>query len=186
MPVYQNSTVDTDNLILGNFKAEVATSVGATFANIGAGIITNISHEPTRYDVQSGNAPDPIEGVATEQIKVDFEMIVYDASVLSVIHGGLFVMSTTSSIQTIHAGGNNDPTIDYRAWKFTNTKYVDSSTVETILTIYKATPDAGPKFTLKSDNDTDPIAVMPISITGKLDSALAAGHQLYTITHYVA
>ena len=182
MPNYQNNSVATEKLVLGNCKIEVAASAGATFTNVGAGMVSTYNHEPTMYDTQAGNAPDPIEGVATEEVKVDMEMLEWDASTLNVIHGGLFSMSTTSSVQTIHAGGQSDTTITPKAWKFTNTRTISSTTVTNVFTVYYATPDAGPQFTLKSDNDTDPMAVQPLSITGKIDSSRNAGDQLYSWT----
>lgn len=183
MGLYQNDSVNTEKLILGNYKIEVAASAGGTFRNVGAGMLTNFNHEPTKYDSQAGNAPDPVEGVSTERVKIDIEMIEYEASILSEIHGGLLTCSTTNSVQTIHAGGNNDPTIAYRAWRLTNTRYISSTTVQNIITIYYATPDTGLQFTLKSDNDTDPVAVMPLSITGKPDTSRTPTQQLYTITY---
>lgn len=185
MPIYQNSTVTNVKLIIGNCKMEVATTSGATFVNMGAGIVNDAVHEIEKYDVEAGNAPDPIEGVSEEMIKVSFEMIEYDSSVLSVMHGGLISSTTTSSVQTIHAGGNAN--ITERAYRFTNTRYSPAGlTVQTVLTIYKATMDAGPSFTFKSDNDADPIAVMPGAITGKVDSTKAVGQQLYSLTRDVA
>ena len=184
MPIYQNSTVASDKLVLGNCTVEVASSVGATFINIGAGILNAFKHVPEMYDTQAGNAPDPIEGVANETVTVDFEMIEYDSSVMAVMHGGLFTSTTTSSVATIHAGGLADTTIASRAWRFTNTRRNDAgATVQTILTLYKAYLDTGPSFTFKSDNDTDPIMVMPGTLTAKIDGALTAGQQLYKITH---
>lgn len=185
MPIYQTGAVDTDALILGNNKMEVATSAAATFVDLGAGIVTEWAHPVEKYDVQAGNAPDPISGVASETCTVAFEMIEYDASVLNVIFGGMLNVSTSSSVQTIHAGGNADNTISERAFRFTNTRTISSATIETILTVYYATPDAGPSFQWKSDNDADPIMVMPMTITGKPDTSRAAGQQLYKITHDV-
>ena len=100
MPIYQNSTVDSDKLVLGNNKMEVATSAAATFVNLGAGIVTTWDHPVEKYDVQAGNAPDPISGIASETCTVAFEMIEYDASVLNTIFGGLINVSTSSSVQT--------------------------------------------------------------------------------------
>jgi len=100
---------------------------------------------------------------------------------MSAIQGGLITSSTTSSVQTIHAGGNT--VITPRAFRFTNTRLISGTTVQTILTVYHATADSGPQYTLKSDNDADPIAVMPVTITGKNDSARPRGQRLYTITH---
>tara|TARA_Y100000310_G_scaffold283978_1_gene306341 strand:+ start:952 stop:1518 length:567 start_codon:yes stop_codon:yes gene_type:complete len=187
MPLYQNSSVNSEKLILGNCKVEVAASDGATYVNLGAGMVNSFTHEPTMYDSQAGNAPAPIKGVADEVIRLDVEMIEYDASVMNTIWGGLFTMSVSSSVQTIHAGGEADSTVSERAFRCTNTRYdSNSSTVETILIVYFGTPDQGPSFTFKSDNDTDPIAVMPLAVTGTPDTTRAAGQQLYKITHDVA
>ena len=184
MPLYQNSTVDSDKLIIGNCKVESAASAAATYTNLGAGIVNDWNHVPELYDTQAGNAPDPIEGVADEVVTVSFDMIEFDASVLAVIHGGLFTSTTTSSVQTIHAGGRQATEITPRAFRFTNTRInAAGNTVQTILTVYNATMDTGPSFTFKSDNDTDPIMVMPGSITGKPDGDRTAGQQLYTLTH---
>ena len=183
MPLYQNSSVTTNKLIIGNVKMEVAASAAATFTNVGAGIVNDFVHETEMYEVQAGNAPDPLEGVAEETIKITGEMIEYDSSVLNIMHGGLIASSTSSSVETIHAGGN--ATISERAYKFTNTRYISSVTIQTILTVYKATLDAGPSFQLKSDNDADPIMVMPFAITGKIDATLTVGQQLYKLTRDV-
>ena len=180
MPLHQNSTVTTSKLIIGNCKIETSASAAGTYINVGAGMVSASIHEVERYTVQAGNAPDPLEGVSDETIKVSFEMIEYDASVLAAMSGGLFTSSTTASTQTIHAGGNN--TITPRAFKFTNTKYIDTATVTTILTVYHATMDTGLAINWKSDNDSDPIAVMPGSITGKINDSLTIGKQLYTLT----
>lgn len=184
MPLYQNSTVATQKLVIGNYTMEVATSVAASFINVGAGMVNDFSHEVEMYEVQAGNAPDPIEGIAEETIKVTGEMIEFDTSVLSLMHGGLFQSTTTSSVQTIHAGGNS--TITARAFRFTNTRYISSVTHQTILTIYKATMDTGLKFNLKSDNDADPIMVMPFALTGKIDATLTVGRQLFRMTRDIS
>ena len=185
MPIYQVTSVDSDKLVLGNAKVERAASALATFSNLGAGTVTNWDHLTEQYTSQAGNAPDPVEGVASETVTVAFELIEFDASVLSAISGGLISASTSSSLETIHAGGNADTTISRSAYRFTNTRTISGATIETILTVYYATSDAGPSFQLKSDNDTDPVMIMPVAITGKLDTTRAAGQQLYTITHDV-
>ncbi len=185
MPVYQNATVDSNELILGNCKMETATSVGASFVNMGAGIVNDFAHVVEMYDVQAGNAPDPIEGVASETATITFEMIEYDASVLTAIHGGLITSSIATSLSTINAGGNADNTITPQAFRFTNTRVISGTTVETIITLYKGTLDTGPAITFKSDNDTDPIAVLPASITAKIDGTLSAGSQLYSISRVI-
>jgi len=181
MPVYQNTSVDTDKLIIGNCKIETAATAGGTFVNLGAGIVNDFQHVIEKYDVQAGNAPDPIEGIAEETCTCSFEMIEYDASVLTAIHCGAIITSTTSSVATIHAGGQD--TMTPRAFRLTNTRTISGTTVQTILTIYYATLDNGPSLQFKSDNDSDPIAVMPATLTGKRDTSRTAGYQLYCITH---
>lgn len=188
MPIYQNSSVTSAKLIVGNYKIETAaygTSAGGTWVNLGAGMVNSFNHAITKYDVQAGNAPDPIEGVAEETFTVDMELIEYDASVLAAISCGLITAdTTTSSTQTVlKAGGNADLT--NRAFKLTNRRMISGATKETVILIFKATIDNGLQITAKSDNDTDPINVMPVSITAKLDTTLSAGTQLYTITKAV-
>jgi|GEM_PF-1767433 len=183
MPDYQLDSVDTTKLLIGNCTMEVATTAGATFTDLGAGMVSNWGHPITKYDTQAGNAPDPLEGIAEETVEVDFEMIEFDASVMNVMWGGAISASTSSSVQTIHAGGNT--TITERAFRFTNTRLISSTTVQTILTVYKGTIETGPQFTLKSDNDADPIAVMPCKVIGKIDGTRTSGQQLYSLTHDV-
>jgi hypothetical protein len=183
MPVYQNSSVDSDKLVLGNYKIETASSSNATYVNLGAGLVNNFAHLLEKYETQAGNAPDPIEGIARETVTVDAELIEYDGSVLSAIQCGAITESHTTSLSTINAGGNQ--ALTSRAFRITNTRTISGTTVETILTVYKATLENGISFTPKSDNDTDPIQVMPIKIIGKLDTGLSAGSQLYQLTRTI-
>ena len=184
MATYQNSTVTSSLLILGNYKIETAaygTSAGGTWVNLGAGMVNSFGHNVTKYDTQAGNAPDPIEGVSEETFTVDAEMIEYDASSLSSISGGLLTKSAGASGVTILSGGGLT-TITERAYKLTNTRLISGVTHQTVVMVFKATLDEGLQFTAKSDNDSDPINVMPLKITGKLDTTLSAGAQLFTIT----
>lgn len=181
MPLYQNSSVNTSNLTIGNYKIEVAaTTVGSVYTNLGAGIINSFGHNITKYAVQAGNAPDPIEGIATETFTVSGELIEYDASVLSAISGGITTTATTTTQSVLSGGGNT--TITPKIFRLTNTRIISGATKTTIITVFKATMDNGLQVTAKSDNDADPINVMPFTITGKPDTALTAGSQLFTIT----
>ncbi len=181
MPVYQNSTVAQNKLVLGNYKIETSASAAGTYVNLGAGMVNNYGHNPSFYDTQAGNAPDPIEGIADEDFKIDFEMLEYDGSVLSAIQCGAVSETSTTSLSTLTGGGNQ--TLTPRAFRLTNTRDISGTTVETIITVFKATMESGLQFTAKSDNDTDPIQVMPMVIVAKNDSTLSAGTQLFTITH---
>lgn len=179
MATYQNSSVDSDRLILGNFKIETAASSAATYQNLGAGQLTSFQHQFEKFDVQAGNAPDPIEGIATETLNFGFDLIEYDASVLSAMQGGLVSATVTTSQSTIEAGGNTELTP--RAFKLTNTRIISGSTVETVITIYRATIDNGMTWVTKSDNDSDPVNALQFTVTAELDTAKTAGSQLYTI-----
>lgn len=182
MPNYQNSSVDDEKLTIGNYKIETAASAGGTFINLGAGIVNSSGHNITKFDVQAGNAPDPVEGISDEDYQIDFEMIEYDASVLSAISCGAMTHTATSVLSTLKMGGNS--TLTERAFRLTNTRLnvSGSTTVETILTVYKATLETGVQFTYKSDNDADPVNVMPATIIAKPDTTRASGNQLATIT----
>lgn len=179
MPRYQNTSVDSDRLIIGNWKIETATSAGATFVNMGAGQVTSLSHDFEKWDVQAGNAPDPIEGIATETFAVGFELIEYDASVVSALQNGLVSATVTTSQSTIEAGGNDELTP--RAYRLTNTRDISGTTVETVITLFKGTIDSGATWVTKSDNDSDPLNALQFSITCELDTSRTAGSQLYTI-----
>jgi hypothetical protein len=180
MPTYQNSTVDANKLILGNYKIETAPSSGGTYVNVGAGMLTDHGHDFEKYDVQAGNAPDPIEGIAKETYHINFEMIEYDGSVLSAIQCGAITETNTTALSTISGGGNQ--VLTSRAFRLTNTRLISGATAQTIVTVYKATVDNGLQFTSKGDNDTDPINVMTVAITAEVDATKTAGSQLFSIT----
>jgi len=183
MATYQNSSVTSNKLILGNCKIETSASAAGTYVNLGAGIVSSFTHTPEFYDVQAGNAPDPIEGVASETATIEFELIEYDGSVLSAIQCGITEYSATSALSTLTAGGNQEVTS--RAFRITNTRTISSTTVETILTVYKATMQTGLTINFKSDNDTDPIAIMPGTIVAKVDATRSEGDQLFSLTRTV-
>lgn|SRR3990167_4072582 len=184
MPLHQNTSVDASKLILGNYKIETspyASAAGSfTWVNLGAGMVTSFNHAVEKYDVQAGNAPDPIEGVSKETFPIEMELIEYDASVLAAVSGGLVTAASTGTVMTLYGGGNT--TLTARAMRLTNTRQISGATKETIITVWRVTVNQGPSFTAKSDNDADPIQVMPLSVLGEEDSTRSVGTQLYTIT----
>ena len=187
MPQYQNTSVDENKLIIGNYKIEfasVGSSVADTYDNLGAGIITSFGHNITKYNVQAGNAPDPLEGVATETFTITGELIEYDGELLSSAYGGvLTVGSTATDASVIYGGGTTN--ITPKCFKLTNTRTVSGASEVTIIHVYKATFVNGPQFTAKSDNDEDPISVMAFELEGKLDSTRTDGDQLYSIRKWI-
>jgi len=184
MPLYQNTSVVSAYLTIGNYKIEcasVGTSAGGTWVNLGAGMVNSFGYEPTKLETQAGNAPDPIEGVADEVFKIDAELIEYNASTLAIISGGLLTKSAGTTGVTILKGGGKT-SITEKAFKLTNRRLIGTVTSKTVILVFKATLDTGLSFTAKSDNDTDPVNVMPLTITGKLNTSLTAGTQLFSIT----
>jgi hypothetical protein len=192
MPIYQNATVDKGKLILGNYTLEVATygtTIESTFTNLGAGIVNSFSHNLTKFDVQAGNAPDPVEGVAGETFTVEGELIEYDSSKFAAMYSGLANTTGSALDGTFSIGGKVD--MIYKAFKFVNKRYYTASggtaiSATTTLLVPKGTMESGLSFTAKSDNDSDPISVIGFSVTGKLDSTLTTGSQLVTIKRVTA
>lgn len=181
MAYYQNTTVTSTKLIIGNAKIETSATAGGTFVNLGAGMVTNCNHVVEVYTSQAGNAPDPIEGIARESFTGDFSMIEYDASVLSAIQcGAISADTTTSSTQTTINGGGNS-TLTPRAFRITNTRLISGVTKQTVITVYKATLNQGLKIDFKSDNDADPVGTMAFSMVGENDTSRTAGSQLFSI-----
>ena len=182
MPIYQNSSVDSDKLTLGNYTisyATAGTSAAGSWVNLGAGILNSHGYNMEKYDVQAGNAPDPIEGISKETYTLDFELIEWTGTALTGLMCGAITRSAVATKETIIGGGNVDLTpIGIKAVNTTGT-YV------TTIVVWKATPDAGLQFSAKSDNDSDPIMVMPMTMTAKLDSTKTAGTQLFSITRTV-
>ena len=179
MAFYQNSTVDSDRVVLGNYKIETAASAAASYVNMGAGQLTSFQHVFEKFTSQAGNAPDPIEGIAVETANFAFDLLEYDASVFSALQNGLVSSTVTTSQSTLEAGGNQ--TLTARAYKLTNTSNVPSGTSQTVITIFKGTIDSGVNVVTKSDNDSDPVNAFQFTITAELDTARTAGTQLYTI-----
>jgi len=182
MPVYQNSTVDSDKIVIGNYALYTAvTSGGAatTWTNIGAGILNSHGYNMEKYDVQAGNAPDPIEGISRETYVFDFELIEYDATILGLLMCGAVTVTAATTLSTIQIGGKT--TLTPVAFKAVNT----TGTYVTTIIAHKVTPDTGLQFTSKSDNDSDPVNAMPLTMTAKVDATKSAGSQLASITRTI-
>jgi len=180
MPLYQNTSVNTGALVVGNYKIEMAASVGATYVNLGAGMINKWGQNITKYAIQAGNAPDPLEGISNETFTIDGELIEFDLSVLSVLSCGGFTSASSGTVMTASGGGN--ATLTPYVFRLTNKRMVSGATKETIILVYNGTLDTGLQVTAKSDNDSDPINVIPFTITAKLDTTRTAGSQLFYIT----
>ena len=177
---HQITSVDTDRLILGNYKIETATSSSATFVNLGPGMLTSWAHNFTNSNIQTGNSVDPMEYISDENLTFAFEMIEWDCSAISALQGGLTNTGTITSVtSTLRAGGATE--ITKRAFKMTNTQTIDDGTVETVITVFRAAVEGVMTMGLKSDNDADPINLFQFTCKGENDASLSAGAQLFTI-----
>lgn len=197
MPLYQNSSVTNSKLLLGNYQILVGTTgcalmssaVTSITTNLGAGIINSFAHNVERYDVQAGNAPNPIEGIATETFTISGELIEWDHSALVTAFGGMIASGLSASAATTIAAyytvtGGGATTITPKAFLLKNTRQFTTSagtaiSGTTYILVHKATFTNGPQLTVKSDNDTDPIQVMAFEIEGVVDGTRTAGDQLY-------
>ena len=114
---YQNTSVNTDALIIGNWKIQVATyasyvtvaSVQSAVTNLGAGMVNSFNHNVTMYDVQAGNAPDPIEGISDETFNVSGDLIEFDVANVTSAWGGMVTTATaiTTTLAILSAGGKS-------------------------------------------------------------------------------
>ena len=179
MPLYQNSLADNTKLIIGNCKIETAASIAASYVNLGNGVVSGFKHNVEMITSQSSNGPDPVEGIAKETAEIDFQMIEYDASVLSAIQCGIISAVIATSQTTINAGGNS--TVTPRVFRITNTRLISGATKQTVFTVYRGYMSAGLEFQFKSDNDADPVAIMPGKIMAEVDTSLTSGSQLFKI-----
>lgn len=189
MPLYQNTSVTTDALILGNWKIQVATvatyltvaSVASAVTNLGAGMVNSFGHNVTKYDVQAGNAPDPIEGIADETFVVSGDLMEFTVANVTTAWGGIVTTSTaiTTTLSILSGGGKSEMTP--KTFLLTNKRIVNGASVETNVIVYKGYMTNGPQFTTKSDNDADPITTYSFEIEGVIDGTRTAGDQLYSI-----
>lgn len=189
MALYQNTTVDSDALVIGNWKIQVATyatyvtvaSVASSVTNLGAGMVNSFNHNVTMYDVQAGNAPDPIEGIADESFVISGDLMEFNVANVTTAWGGLVTTATsiTTTLAILSAGGKS--TLTPKTFLLTNRRIVNGSSVETNIVVYKGYMQNGPQFTTKSDNDADPITTYSFEIRGEIDGTRTAGDQLYSI-----
>jgi len=198
MASYQNTSVTNSKLMLGNYKitfgtvgcALMTSAITALSTNLGAGMISSFNHNVTRYDVQAGNAPDPIEGVAQETFTISGELIEYDHDALLAAMGGMVASgatasgSTTADFKTLTGGGAT--TLTPKAFLLTNSRqFVGSGatniTALTYILVHKATFTQGLSVTAKGDGDSDPINVIAFEIEGVTDGTRTVGDQLFQI-----
>ena len=177
---HQITSVETDRLILGNYEISTATTSGGTWTSLGPGMLTSFNHNFENSNIQAGNSVDPLEYIATETASFGVDILEWNASILSVIQGGLTgTTGITTTGSTLRAGGNT--TLTKRAFRMVNTNDKSGTTVVTTITVFKASVESGMTLGVKSDNDSDPINVYQFTFMAENDASLSAGAQLFTI-----
>lgn len=190
----QTSLTNAGTLLQGGFRMGVAASAGA-FAGgslgtvLGIGNLTGMTENIEMTTTQAGNSDMPTKVLATQSVTFTFELLEFWLPSLALIRGSAIdnenaataatYINGTPTANTFSTGGKNAMTA--MAFIFENTTLVDNATAKTILVFYKAQIEQGMTFTPKTDHDTDPAMVIPFTLTGELDTARAAGDQLFYI-----
>lgn len=168
------------------------TTFGSGQTILGLGNLTGLTENIEKMTTQAGNSNEPDQDVVNHTATITFEMLEFYPPNWDIIRGGNLDISVVATAGTyigtspgtcnIYSTGGLS-SIDPKAFAFYNTKLVAGSTVGTIIIVYRARIETGMIFTPKSDHDTDPVMVLPITLTAELDTDRTAGDQLiYTET----
>ena len=190
----QTSLTNANSLLKGGFRLGVGATAGV-FAGgslgtiLGIGNLTGITENIERTTTQAGNSDMPEEEVANHTLTVTFELLEFWLPTFDAIRGGNLdtenastaatYISGTPTANTLSTGGLN--TLTNKAFIFENSTMVSGSTAQTILVVYKAKIEEGLAFTPKTDHDTDPVMVIPFTLTAELDTSRTKGDQLFYI-----
>jgi hypothetical protein len=194
MAFHQLSTVDTDALIVGNCKIQVATydsayttiaSVASAVTDLGAGMISSAKHNIEKFTVQAGNAPDPLEGIASETFTISGELIEFSVAKIASAWGGMVTTATAVTTTKSYLSGGGKSEMTPKTFLLTNTRIVNGASQQTNIVLWKAYMTNGIELTIKSDNDADPISVLPFEVEAILDGTRTAGNQLFMIEKWL-
>ncbi len=190
----QTSLTNPGSLFEGGCRMGVAGTAGV-FAGgslgtvLGIGNLTGFTENLEKTTTQAGNSDQPDMRVAVQTVTVTFDMLEFWPPNWDEIRGGSLDVSNAASASTyiggagtvnvFSTGGLN--TLTGKAFAFENTTVVSDVTAVTILIVYLARIEAGLAFTPKTDHDTDPVMVTPITLTAEIDTSRTAGDQLFII-----
>lgn len=190
----QTSLTNAGTLLEGGFRMGVAGTAGV-FAGgslgtvLGIGNLTGFTENIEKTTTQAGNSDQPDMRVANHTLTITFDLLEFWPPSFDLIRGGSLDIENaatastyiggTGTANTITTGGLN--TLTGKAFCFENTTVVSGATAVTVLIAYLARIEAGLAFTPKTDHDTDPVMVMPFTLTAELDTSRTAGDQLYII-----
>jgi len=190
----QTSLTNAGSLLQGGFRLGVAASA-AGFAGsslgtvLGIGNLTNIQENIEMSTTQGGNSNMPEAVVANHTLTVNFELLEFWLPTFDNIRGGELDTENSATASTYIDGAGTANVfstgglhaLSAQSFAFQNVTLVNGATAVTILIVYKAKIAQGLAFTAKTDHDTDPAMVIPFTLTGELDTARAAGDQLFII-----
>lgn len=198
MAEHQINTVTSSLLTIGNYQIlvgtvgtylTIASAVSSITTSLGAGMVNSFSHNVTKYDIQTGNSVDPIEGVAKETFMVSGDLIEWNHTAMVEAFGGMIVSNssavsatTIGASKTITAGGAT--VITPKTFLLKNLRHFTTSAGTamsgyTYLLVHKAFMTNGPQVTVKGDEDSDPIQTMSFELEGIIDGNRTVGDQLY-------
>ena len=192
----QTSLTNANSLFEGGCRMGVAATAGV-FAGgslgtvLGIGNLTGFTENLEKTTTQAGNSDQPDMRVAVQTVTITFDMLEFWPPNWDKIRGGSLDVENAATAST-YIGGAGTVTVNAfttgglntltgKAFAFENTTTVSGATAATMLIVYLARIEAGLTFTPKTDHDTDPVMVTPITLTAELDTSRTAGDQLYII-----
>ena len=186
----QTSLTNAGTVLQGGFRMGVAGTAGVFESGsvgtvLGIGNLTGLTENIEKTTTQAGNSDQPDAQVATHTLTITFDLLEYWPASFDEIRGGSLDSENSATAGTYVGGTANVfstgglSTIAGKAFIFENTTYVAGATAVTVLIAYLARIEAGMVFTPKTDHDTDPVMVMPFTLTAELDTGRTAGDQLF-------
>lgn len=194
MAYHQLTSTNTDALIIGNVKIQVASydsayttiaSVASAVTDLGTGMVSSAKHNVEKYTVQAGNAPDPLEGIANETFTISGELLEFTVANIATAWGGIVTTATAITTTKSYLSGGGKADMTPKTFLLTNTRVVNGATQQTNIVVWKAYMTNGIEMTIKSDNDADPITILPFEIEGVLDGTRTSGNQLFMIEKWL-
>ena len=191
----QTSLTQAGTLLQGGFRLGVAGTAGVFSAGsmgtvLGIGNLISFTENIEKMTTQAGNSNMPEPAIANHTLTVAFELLEFWLPTFASIRGGSAdtISSPSAGTYTATGGGSVNvfstgglTVLNPKAFKFENVTRVSGATAQTVLVVYRARLEAGMAFAPKSDHDTDPVMVIPFTLTAELDTARASGDQLYII-----
>lgn len=179
----------------GLFKLD--TIYGSASTILGIGNLTGFTENLEFTTTQAGNSDEPDKAVAGHTLTITFDLLEFYLPNWDIIRGSQLDLAVYASVSTYLAGAGSAGTgsagtvntistggltaIGWKAYAFYNQKLVAGITAETVIIIHKAKIETGITLTPKSDHDTDPVLVTPITLTAELDTSRDFGDQLFVI-----